>query len=253
MTMNREIFEALLAQMRAEFLTELPDRCDDFEELILDLEQSGENRESFHSLYRGVHSLKGSGGTHGLPLITTICHQLENLLSETEARQVFDATFVEATLVFVDLLRQIEVAERQDPPDYSAIEAKLEEQRAMSLQQRRPVLVIESSKVMAGLCQKALEEMDLQLTLVDDGLVALGRLLNESYELIIVGRELKTLNGIPLMAALRNTQCRNHNAPALLLTNRQDDIPEYVAFHAVISRDRYLSENLRDAVRHILK
>lgn len=252
MTMNREMFEALLAEIRAEFLDELPDRCDDFEELILELQKFPDNRDSFQTLYRGVHSLKGSGGTHSLPLITTICHQLENLLSETDAHQRFDGSFVDAALALVDLLRRIETAARQDPPDFSTIEQELEAQRIRTLQHRRPVLVVESSGVMAGLCRKALEDLPLQLTLVDDGLTALERLLNEPYEMVIAGRELKTLNAIPLLAALRTSQSRNQQIPALLLTSRSEAIPDFVDITAIISRDRQLSETLREAVTQLL-
>jgi chemotaxis protein histidine kinase CheA len=93
MTANMDAFQALLASMREAFLDELPERCGHFDALILSLETSPDDREAFNELYRGVHSLKGSGGTHGLSIITTICHQLENLLSETEARQAFGTVF----------------------------------------------------------------------------------------------------------------------------------------------------------------
>jgi len=76
MTTNMEAFQALLEGMRADFLAELPERCDSFDESILALEKSPDDREAFNELYRGVHSLKGSGGTHGLSIITTLCHQL---------------------------------------------------------------------------------------------------------------------------------------------------------------------------------
>lgn len=249
MTMNREMFEVLLAEMRSEFLNELPDRCDDFEELILELQKASDNRESFETLYRGVHSLKGSGGTHGLPLITTICHQLENLLSEGDAVKVFDRAFVDAALALVDLLRHVEGAARQNPPDFSIIEARLEEQRALNLQHRLPVLLVESSRVMAGLCQKALEDLNLQLSLVDDGLTALERLLNEHFLLVIVARELKALNGIPLLAALRTSQGRNQEIPALLLTSRTEKIPDFITSTTIVSRDRNLSRTLHEAVK----
>jgi len=57
----------LLAQPRAAFLGELPERADVMESLILRLEQQAERIHTFDELYRWVHSLKGGAGTHGSP------------------------------------------------------------------------------------------------------------------------------------------------------------------------------------------
>lgn len=112
-----EAFQALLEGMRADFLAALPERCDRCDDLILTLEISPNDREAFNELYRSVHSLKGSGGTHGLSIITALCHQLENLISETDARRGFGEVFATRALAYVDLLRQVEQAAGQTHPD----------------------------------------------------------------------------------------------------------------------------------------
>lgn len=252
MTTNMESFQALLGGIRDEFLAELPERCDSFEGLILTLEKSPENREAFNALYRGAHSLKGAGGTHGLPIITTLCHQLEDILSETAARKRFGTASATRVLAYVDLLRRIEPAAQQAPPVFSAIEAELEALRQLTLQRRKAGLIAESSTVMAGLYQKVLEDMPLQLTVVDDGLTALTRLLHEPYDFVIVGRELRELNGLALMAALRTAEARNQNIPAILVSSKRCSIPDHARFSATLSRDQKLAENLVAVVRTIL-
>jgi chemotaxis protein histidine kinase CheA len=247
-----EAFQALLEGMRADFLAELPERCDGFDESILALEKSPDDREAFNKLYRGVHSLKGSGGTHGLSIITTLCHQLENLLSETDAQQGFGTAFATRALAYVDLLRQVETTAHHDKPDYSGIEAELEALRLLTLQRRKAGLIAESSTVMAGLYQKALEALPLQLTVVDDGLTALARLLHEPFDFVIVGRELRELNGMALMAALRAGEARNQNIPAILVSSKRDAIPDQVRFSATLSRDQKLADNLVATVRAML-
>lgn len=252
MNTNMDAFQALLAGMRQEFLGELPERCDRCDDLILTLEVAPNDREAFNELYRSVHSLKGSGGTHGLNIITTLCHQLENLISETDARRGFGEAFATRALAYVDLLRQVERVARQTSPDYSVIESELEVLRQLTLQRRKAGLIAESSTMMAGLYQKALEALPLQLTVVDNGLTALGRLLHEPFDFVIVGGELKELNGMALMAALRAAQARNHNIPAILVSSRRDPIPNHAGFSTTLSRDQDLAHNLVAAVRAAL-
>ena len=252
MSTNMESFQALLEGMRNDFLIELPERCDSFDALILALEQSGGERETFNELYRGVHSLKGSGGTHGLHIITTLCHQLESLLSECDQLQRFDEAFATHALAYVDLLRQIATTARQERPDYAAVEAQLNKLRHAILQSRKAVLIAESSVMMVKVYQMALEPLPLQITIEANGLTALERLLHEPFDLVIIGRELIALNGIALMAALRSSLVRNRDIPALLISSNPDNVPPYARFSQIILRDQLLPQNLLTAIEGLL-
>jgi HPt (histidine-containing phosphotransfer) domain-containing protein/CheY-like chemotaxis protein len=253
MTANMDTFHELLAKMRAEFLAELPDRCDALDDLILQLEKFPGDRDAFNELYRAVHSLKGSGGTHGLSMITTICHQLENHLTETDSNDVFGRKFATRALSYVDLLRRVEELAQQVNPNYADIEHDLEVLRQSGLHSRKAGLVVESSPMMSKFYQQALAELPLQLTAVDSGMTALERLLHEPFDFVIVGREAKDLNGIALMAAVRAAQARNQNIPAILISSKLDAIPAHAGFKAAILRDQNLADNLIAAVRGMLK
>jgi chemotaxis protein histidine kinase CheA len=252
MTNNIEEFQALLAKMHAEFLAEIPERCDNLDELILLLEKDPENRDTFNELYRAVHSLKGSGGTHGLSIITTICHHLENLLTETDSNRDFNSRFANRTLSFVDLLRRVVETSWQDMPNYAAIEAGLEVLRKADLHSRKIGLIAETSPNMVRLYQQALDGLPLQLTSVDNGMDALERLLHEHYDFVIVGREIKELNGVAMMLALRASQVRNQDISAILVSSKPDAVPDLADFSAVILRDRNLADNLYKAVQSLL-
>lgn len=252
MTANIDAMKALLASMRQQFLHELPERCDHFNTLILQLENAPDDRETFNELYRGIHSLKGSGGTHGLHIITTLCHQLENFLTESNDQHDFGEAFATRALAYVDLLRRVEAHSHGNTPDYSAIEADLETLRQSALHSRKTGLIAESSPMMATFYQQALKSLPLQLTLVDSGLTALERLLREPFDFVIVSRVIKDLNGIALIAALRDSQTRNHNIPAMLVTSTRDGIPEHARFNAIITRDQQLADNLITAVQAAL-
>lgn len=251
MTNNLEAFQVLLAQMRDDFLGELSERCDSLEVLILVLEKSTGDREAFNELFRGVHSLKGSGGTHGLSIITTLCHQLENLITETGNQGDFGTAFSTQAFAYVDLLRRIESLARQSKPEYSAIESALDKLRLSSLKSRKTGLIAESSMLMVGLYQKALEAMPLQLMVENNGMAALERLLHEHFDFIIVGRELDELNGIALMAALRSSHTHNQNIPVILVSSKREAVPQFVGVNAV-PRDKNLADNLINAVQKVL-
>lgn len=247
-----EAFQALLAKLRDEFLSELAERCDRLDELILVLEKSVTDRDAFDELYRGVHSLKGSGGTHGLNMITTICHQLENLLTETDERMDFGPAFATRALAYVDLLRRVEQTARSDKQNYAPIETDLDALRHEGLRSKKIGLIVESSAMMSKFYQQALANVPLQLVIVDNGLTALERLLRESFDFVIVGREVRELNGIALMVAVRASQTHNQNIPAILVSSKQGSVPEHAAFSATILRDQKLAGNLLGAVVAVL-
>jgi len=251
-SIDLETFQALLGGMREEFLAELPERCDRAEELILKLERAPTDRDVFNLLYRDIHSLKGAGGTHRLNIITSICHQLENLLADADQRQAFDDAFVSRALGHIDLLRQVEPLARQDTPDFAAIETALDNLRQSQLQSRKAILIAESSIMMTRIYQQALDALPLQLAVVDDGLVALERLLHEPFDGVIVGRELKELNGIAVLVALRATQSRNHDLPAIMISSNPGKVPTYAHVSRIITRDQNMAENLVKALNRMV-
>jgi CheY-like chemotaxis protein len=252
MNANMDAFQALLAKMRDEFLCELPERCDRLDKLILALEKTPNNRDAFNELYRGVHSLKGSGGTHGLSIITTLCHQLENHLTEADTRSEFGGVFASRALSYVDLLRRVETIAQQSNPDYLPVEAAMAALRQTSLQSRKIGLIAESSPMMVNFYQQALVELPLQLNTVANGLAALERLLHEHYDFVIVGREIRELNGIAIITALRASQVANQNIPAILVSSKLGSVPNHAAFNATILRDQNLAANLISAVQGVL-
>jgi CheY-like chemotaxis protein len=249
---HADAFQALLAKMREDFVHEIPDRCYAFEEKILQLEKSPGDVETFDALYRGVHSLKGAGGTHGLGIITSICHQFENLLTEAGTGNDFGQDFTTQAFAYIDLIRQVAKMQQAMLTDFEVIEKKLESLRRSVLNNRKSVLVVESSRLMMGLYREALESLPVQLSFMDNGLAALGRILHEPFDLVIVGRELKELGGVAMIAALRFSQGGQREIPAILVSSKGGGAPEQVDFSANILRDQNLAANLLAAVKKIL-
>lgn len=237
-------FELLLIELLAEFLDELPGRCNDLEDAVMALER--EEPGAFDELFRQVHSLKGTGGGVGVPIVTTICHQLESFMGEAKSR--FDREAVNTALAYIDLLRRTIPGTGREPAGIAAIESALDQMRVTSLSGRASILVVEPSLTVRSLYQKEFPSPSTQVHIIKSGIEALERMLHEPFDLLIVSRELPDLNAIALVAALREARCRNSNIPVILVSSNTAAVPDYIKFHATIRRDVHLIPQL---VRHI--
>jgi CheY-like chemotaxis protein/HPt (histidine-containing phosphotransfer) domain-containing protein len=225
-------FALLLAGMRDDFIRELPERCDLLEERVLAL---GQGADAFDELFRHVHSLKGSGGTFGLPLITSICHQFESFVSSGRGR--FDPLAVSQALSYVDLLRRVADTSERDGAFALAIERDLEQLRISSMPVCVSALLVEPSVATRKFCQGVLEPLSVRLVSQDMGLSALELLLHQPFDLLVAARELPDLNALALVAALRESGSRNKDIPVILISSNSTPAPAYLNIHATIKRD----------------
>jgi chemotaxis protein histidine kinase CheA len=245
----------LLEQLKATFIAELPERCSQLEALALALGNQPANLDVYEELYRKVHSLKGSGGTHGLPIISQICHQLEDYLNSqgNAGAGVASPSFTDTCLQYIDLLTSTARIAREQRPDFSPIEQALEHIHQELLQNRYSGLIVESSQVMALMCRDALADLPVELSLMDNGLAALERLLHKRFDFLITGKSLETLNGAALISALRASESINRNIKVVMLTSAsKTDLPPGGRPDYLLHRDARLPENLNQTVRQLL-
>jgi chemotaxis protein histidine kinase CheA len=241
--------EALLSQMRSAFLNEIAERCDRLENLVIDLERAPRSREIFDDLYRNVHSLKGSGGTHGLHFLSTVCHQLENHLTEASTEGDFSSAFFSKALAYIDLLRKVSLEARADG-DYASLEAELEGLRARDQQRMYQVLLAEPSNIMQHLFRKSLTDHPVRITVVEDGILAIDLLMRQHFDAAVVARELIRLNGIAVVAAIRASAGKNARTPFVLITSNPETVPPDTGIDKVIPRNKRLMD---DVVHTLIK
>jgi chemotaxis protein histidine kinase CheA len=245
--MNDE-FNTLLAEMQADFLDELPERCDRIEQGVMALERK--EADAFNELYRQVHSLKGAGGMFGVPVITTICHQFETFVSEAHAR--FDQQASSTALAYVDLLRKTAKPAGRDAAGVAAIEQALDRMRVSTLSGRLSVLLVEPSEAMRKLYNEVFADKPVQLVTLGRGLEALERMLHEPFDLLVASRELPDLNAIALMAAVRESDSRNKNIPVILVSSNPAPVPPHLNVRATVRRDPKLVPTLSQHVLDVL-
>ncbi|MET1256412.1 Hpt domain-containing protein [Aliikangiella maris] len=253
MNNNPEAFHHLLDQIRNDFLVELPERCDYLEDLTFQLEKEPDDKKIFNEIFRAVHSLKGSGGIHGLTILTRLCHQFENLLNLFTNKSQLTESVISSIFTFIDLIRQIATLSlTEKKPDFSALEIAIEQIISRHFHREKSGFVIESSPMMASLYLQTLENLPIHLRVSTNGLEGLTVLLRESFDFIIVGKELNELNGIALIAALRYSQSQNANIPALFVTSKYSKNLDELSTTTVIQKDQNLADNLYQAVESII-
>lgn len=251
-TINQEAFQQLLSQLRASFVEELPNRLDTLDNLLLAMEKSGAIDDSYHELFRHVHSLKGSGGTHGLHIITSICHQLEDILSANASTgTALTGDFIDACLAYVDLLRMAVEDIRQGKREFSGVEQRLNELRAKVFAKRRSILLVDNSKLSTAIYTQMLKQFPVRTVTMNDSHQALMRLLTEPFDLLITANELPLLSGSALIGAMRLSSSANRQMKAILITSNPEIVrhqkrhtdPDYI-----ITKDAQLAVNLQEAV-----
>jgi CheY-like chemotaxis protein len=237
-------FAVLLAEMQADFVDELPDRCNRLEEGVMALE--GKEPGAFDELYRQIHSLKGSGGMFDIAVITTICHQFESYISETNRQ--FNRKAGTKALAYVDLLRRTIAPKGRDAAGVTSIEQALELLRVDSLSGRASVLLVEPSDTLRRLYRDVFADKPMQVVMMERGLPALERMLHEPFDLLVISRELPDLNAIAVVAALRESRSRNSDIPVILVSSNPAPVPKHLTIHAIVRRDPQLMPTL---TRHV--
>jgi len=115
-----------------EFLVESHENLDRLDRELVELEQDPHDRENLASIFRTIHTLKGTCGFLGFSRLEAISHVGENLLSRMrDGLLVLDTAITTGLLEMVDAIRQIlaavESTGAENETDYSALVARLNE------------------------------------------------------------------------------------------------------------------------------
>ena len=242
-------FDNLLKQLRDEFVSEFPERCDTLEESVLSFGDG--HADKFDEIYRFVHSLKGAGSQFGFSLVTSICHQFESFLSSGSFTT--EQLSMSYALSYVDLLKKMSDCLVQDGTPTHSLEHELDELRKSSMPGRATVLLIESSASRRKLCQGILASLGVRIVMQDRGMLALEQLLHQPFDLVVAARELPDLNTVAIVAALRESHCRNQHVPVILVSSNATPIPDYLTIIAVLARDEHFIPNLTKMASQALK
>ena len=247
----------LLLELKKGFIAEMPARLDEIESIILAMEKGLSFQDNYENLYRHAHSLKGSAGSYGVHFITSVCHILEDALNETKGNSDRFMQFgIDYWLEYIDLMRMV-----LDDLNANKENLSIHEERLNKLQSKQigggkyqsHCLVVTSSSVYENMLNTAFAQHSIKFSFCHDGYEALGRLLTESFDILISDLEVPMLNGLALFGSLRLSNSKNRNIKSLLLTSKAESKyisqtdPDYV-----IHKDKDFSKNLSSAITSVV-
>jgi two-component system chemotaxis sensor kinase CheA len=121
----------MVDEIVSEFLVESHENLDQLDQDLVRLEDDPRNTEILASIFRTVHTIKGTCGFLGFDKLERVSHVGENLLSKLrDGELTLDAERTSALLAMVDAIREmlarIEQTEGEGDGDYSALIAELE-------------------------------------------------------------------------------------------------------------------------------
>ncbi len=241
--------QELLTTLRKTYLQDLPNSIDAMESQILQLERQGFAIEIARELYRNAHSIKGSGGTHGMHIISDICHALEDVLSRIIEHQGKDmAALAALSLAHIDLLRElVELYQAELNPREDEVRQRLQQLRAKLAGRTITALVIDNSELVCGLIKDVLLVRKFRVLTMNDGYFALGRLLADQVDVLITSVEIQRLNGLALIAAAEQLAGKHKPRYCYLMT-ASDLSGDKLKGRLMLKKDAHLRETLSQAV-----
>lgn len=120
-----------MTEVIREFILETSENLAQLDTDLITLEKSPSDRSTLASVFRTLHSIKGTAGFVGLPKLQSLAHAAENLLSKLRSGEMaFNRSIATSLLNVVDAIRQmissIEKEGNEGAGDYSKLIEELD-------------------------------------------------------------------------------------------------------------------------------
>ncbi len=239
--------EKALAQLTQNFIDLSFERLTVLDQLIDDIYNERGNRgDLYQTLVNEVHSLKGSAGTYGFPLITAICHQLEDFLESS--RRLEKEQWLEVQL-FVDEIRTIiENGSDPDEKSHSAILNQLPSSAEHVETIDAMVLIVMEQGVFRKALGTRLAEKGVNVSFAANSLQAVKRALTLKPNLIAASHQLSPITGIELSKVLDVLEATKNIEFLLLTSNKGLKTPEGLD---VAFKDRKVADHILNTLNHM--
>ena len=188
-----------------EFLIESHEGLDRLDQALVDLEKAPRDRDTLASVFRTVHTIKGTCGFLGFTKLEAVSHVGESLLSRLrDGELILDAAITTALLEMVDAIREIlgciETTGGEGDADYTAVVVGLQQlDQRDDTADRDPVAMPPGESDVLGVCDRR-QGVSNRTLRVDVGLV--DTLMDVVGELVLARNQILQLTSTQNDASL---------------------------------------------------
>lgn len=235
------------------YLERLNDDLADVERLILAYAGNSNHAETTNDLRRIVHSIKGTAGGYGFDIISVLAHRMEDLISLVELAEIPNDERIDRLMSLRDLMMEARTA-------YGAGNDKrinqIKNQIGVSLGPTsgvHRVLLVDTSEVTLKICIDALKKFKIDFGKEGNGHDALGRLLKEKFDSVIIAMHAPMIGATDLAFIVRNISGLNKRIPISVITSDADPgkDPRIKMVHNVFLKDQDLQKNIIEAYKNL--
>lgn len=245
--------EDILQQLKESYLLGIPAHLEEMENYILSLEEGRNHQKNFEALYRKAHSLKGSGGTYGYPIITSACHQMEDFISNSmQNSDDVNTQAVDTIFKYINVLKDIHSLLYNKNDNFDEIENQLKNLKGKAITEAINGIYVGSQGNLYNICTQIFSECNVHCTAVKGGVDTLQRVLHEHFDFIITSRENIDLNGLALIAAIKLNRKKDSKIKTILITSNQPpDVSEAVNPDYIILKNKSFDVSLSSVLEEI--
>jgi len=241
-----------MAQITASFMASASERLDELDAVIDQLYNGrGDRGAMVVKLYHDIHSMKGNAGTFGFPLVSIICHRLEDYMESS--RRLEQNEWLEVQKFFDEMRAIIESGKDPKKERGEAILAALPSAAASGSREKTAVapldvkvLLVLTSGVVRRALGTALSARGVDVVFVDNPLAALDLSLALKPDYVVSAQELSHFSGSELAGVLSVLNQTKHVKFALL-TSKENLLSGKEKSAAIVIR------NDRDAPAKVIK
>jgi chemotaxis protein histidine kinase CheA len=217
----------------AEFQAEAGEKLDLMASQLLRLERDATDPQPVREMFLAAHTIKGGAAMLRLTDVEALAHALEDLLTILRDQQrTLDGASADLLFQAIDQLRALihsasseAVGAEVDPriADFAErlrVGGTIAEPEPQPAAQRR-ALVVDGSATVRELQRIVLTGAGFEVEVEQRGDLGLSRALQERFEVVVAGCELRGLHGFELVAALRQASAYAL-APIILLSSDAD-------------------------------
>jgi CheY-like chemotaxis protein len=217
-----------MEEFQQEYLDGLKEKLGGLEIIILGFENKSQkdllSDDSYIEFKRVVHSIKGSAGSYDFNFASTICHNMEDFMQEAEMKEI-TSDFVDTLFKYHNLLT-LYCDGQMGAVDINKVDL---EQRLLSINPSQvdatteKVLVVEQSKMLSNIYRRFLGELGVQVSICKDSFQALGRLLEEPFDVLITGNIIKPIDGVSLAGMIEVSNTLNKDIDVYITSSSRLD------------------------------